>query len=133
MEKITTDQVYRRTLMNIDIIRKLLDSPPGYLLAVDGNPNLKRAVKNISDVSVEVLPTTIKAGSLIVVWPGLWNGNMVIRTDGIVYDLGDNTPTAAKVATAHVYQKPGTYTVTMTVTDTAGRRGTAKQTVEVTE
>ncbi|MEI6186151.1 MAG: M28 family peptidase [Dehalococcoidia bacterium] len=133
MEKITPDQVYRRTLMNIDVIKKLLDSPAGYLQAIDGNPKAAREVKNIPDVSIEVIPAKIKAGSLILVWPGLWNGNMVIRPDGIVYDFGDNTPTEAKVAAGHVYQKPGTYTVTMTVTDIAGRYGTAKQTVEVTE
>jgi hypothetical protein len=133
MEKISPDQVYRRTLMNIDIIKKLLDSPAGYLLAVDGNPKRVRQVKEISDVSVEVIPTTIKAGSLIVVWPGFWNSNLIIRPDGIVYDFGDNTPTVAKVAAGHVYAKPGTYTVTMTVSDIAGRYGVAKQTVEVTK
>jgi hypothetical protein len=133
MEKITPDQVYRRTLMNIDVIKKLLDSSAGYLQAIDGNPKMVRDVKDISDLAVEVIPTTIKAGSLIVVWPGLWTGNMVIRPDGIVYDFGDNTPTVGKVATGHVYQKPGTYTVTMTVTDEAGRSGKSSQQVNVTE
>ena len=134
MEKITPDQVYRRTLMNIDVIKKLLDSPAGYLMAVDGNPNSARDVKVISDVSIEVFPTTLKAGSMVIAWPGMWNSNLMIRPDGFVYDFGDRTPAVVdKVATGHVYQKPGTYTITITATDIAGRTGKASQQVTVTE
>ena len=134
MEKITPDQVYRRTLMNIDVIRKLLDSPAGYPMAVDGNPNKDRDVKVISDVSIEVFPTTLKAGSMVIAWPGMWNSNLIIRPDGFAYDFGDRTPPVVdKVATGHVYQKPGTYTITITATDIAGRSGKASQQVTVTE
>ncbi|MBM3183151.1 MAG: M28 family peptidase, partial [Chloroflexi bacterium] len=70
MEKITPDQVYRRTLMNISIINRLLNSPPGYLIAVDGNPNRQREVKEIADVSIQVIPDTIREGSMVMAWPG---------------------------------------------------------------
>jgi chitodextrinase len=49
------------------------------------------------------------------------------------WDFGDpNDRTAAEgVQTSHVYTAPGTYTVTLTVTDDRGRVGTASRTVTV--
>jgi hypothetical protein len=132
MEKITPDQVYRRTLMNLDIIKKLLDSPAGFIQAIDGNPKKVRDTKDIKNVSVQVIPTTIKAGSMVIVWPGYWEDDLVIRPDGFVFDFGDRTPPVLnKVATGHVYDKPGTYTITMTANDIAGRTGVATQNIEV--
>ncbi len=132
MEKITPDQVYRRTLMNLDIVKKLLDSPAGFILAIDGNPSKARDVKDINNVSVQVIPLTIKAGSLAIAWPGYWDDDLVVRPDGFAFDFGDGTtPVTGKVATGHVYEKPGTYTVTMTINDIAGRRGVASQDVIV--
>jgi hypothetical protein len=41
IDRITPDQVYRRTLMNLSVISELLESPPGYLINADANPNRK--------------------------------------------------------------------------------------------
>lgn len=133
MEKITPDQVYRRTLMNIRIINRLLNSPAGYLIAVDGNPNRKRDIKEITNVAIQVIPDSIKAGSMVMVWPGFWDVDMVIRPDGVTYDFGDGTPEVTRLATNHVYLKEGTYTITMTVKDARGRTGVAKRTITVTK
>jgi PKD repeat protein len=55
------------------------------------------------------------------------------RIVSYAWDFGDpNNRTAAEgVQTTHVYTAPGTYTVTLTVTDDRGRVGTASRTVTV--
>lgn len=133
MEKITPDQVYRRTLMNVGIINRLLNSPAGYLIAVDGNPNRQREVKEITNVSIQVIPDAIRAGSMVMVWPGYWDIDLVVRPDGVTYDFGDGTPAVTRLATNHVYMEPGTYSISMTVKDATGRTGVAKRTITVTK
>jgi hypothetical protein len=133
MEKITPDQVYRRTLMNIGIINRLLNSPTGYLISVDGNPNRKREVKEITNVSIQVIPDAVREGSMVMVWPGYWDTDLVIRPDGVTYDFGDGTPAVTRLATNHVYMQAGTFTISMTVKDARGRTGVAKRTVTVTK
>lgn len=49
-----------------------------------------------------------------------------------VFDFGDGT-TSNERKPVHVYQKPGTYTVTLTVTDTNGLESVATRTVQVKE
>lgn len=49
--------------------------------------------------------------------------------ESTVFDYGDGTP--ATRVTEHVYAKPGTYPVTMSVTDIAGRKQSASGTVTV--
>jgi uncharacterized repeat protein (TIGR01451 family) len=48
------------------------------------------------------------------------------------WDFGDGTLSSGEPAT-HVYTQTGTYTVTMTVTDTCGFNGTTSRVVEVTD
>ena len=46
-----------------------------------------------------------------------------------VWNFGDNTPSATGATPSHVYDRLGTYTVTLTVSD--GRGGSASTTVVV--
>ena len=48
------------------------------------------------------------------------------------WDFGDGSGTATGVTTNHVYQSPGTFTVTLTVTDRKGATGAASRTITVT-
>jgi PKD repeat protein len=48
-----------------------------------------------------------------------------------VWDFGDGSPTQSGATTLHTYGAAGTYVVVLTVTDNAGRKGTATQTLTV--
>jgi len=51
---------------------------------------------------------------------------------GTTWDWGDDTPlTFGGPMVNHVYQNPGTYTITMKFTDTEGAQGTATQEIKV--
>lgn len=47
------------------------------------------------------------------------------------WDFGDQSPPADGFNAAHVYEDPGVYTVTLTVTDSAGATSTATRTIDV--
>jgi PKD repeat protein len=48
-----------------------------------------------------------------------------------VWDFGDGAPAQSGATTVHTYRAAGSYVVVLTVTDNAGRRGTATQTLTV--
>jgi PKD repeat protein len=47
------------------------------------------------------------------------------------WDFGDGSPIVTGIRQSHVYEAPRTYTITLNVRDTTGRRGTASKTVQV--
>lgn len=47
------------------------------------------------------------------------------------WNFGDNTPDQFGMVVAHAFEKPGTYTVVLTVTDSAGRKGVTSSTVTI--
>lgn len=55
-------------------------------------------------------------------------GGTIVSYD---WDFGDGTPHEGGVQSAHTFTRAGTYTITLVVTDNAGRRGISSQTVTV--
>ncbi|MCC7007566.1 MAG: PKD domain-containing protein [Acidobacteria bacterium] len=79
-----------------------------------------------------VSPPTATAGVTAVTFNGSLSTAPAGRTiTGYAWDFGDGT-TSTAAAPAHTYAAPGTFTVVLTVTDSAGATGITSKTVSVT-
>jgi PKD repeat protein len=47
------------------------------------------------------------------------------------WDFGDGSPTVSGIQQSHVYAAARTYTITLNVRDSTGRRGSKSQTIQV--
>jgi hypothetical protein len=137
-EKITLDQLKRAYAAHIKILEAVDRTPEGFLRY----DTLDKTRSNIPPkVRIAVLSATVRAGDTI--WVA--NDDTFFQDDKTCYrnpgvpdwaylkwDWGDGTTTLGSGTPAtHVYDKPGIYTITMTLTDTEGATGTAAQKIEV--
>ena len=105
IDRISPEQVFRRSLVNIDIINGLLKSPPGHYTGLDTNPHriLKPGETVKSDLTPEQLPenpTPWSSGppaevamhvmpqepmvfSPVIVWGGYWTSDSILRSNGV--------------------------------------------------
>lgn len=155
LDRIDPEQVYRRTLINIDIIESLLDSSPGYFIAVDGNPNrvrtdgdavlpdltpeqLPAAPENWesrppSALEMQVIPDSPRVFSPVVFWGGYWKNEGII--DGLTWQLGGISglllgPQKTLFGKT-LYLFPGKKTISMTVTNSQGKSSTLSREITV--
>ena len=137
-EKVTLDQVERAYAAHIEILENVDRTPEGFLRY----DNIDQTRPNTPpEVRIEVLSDTVKVGDLVQVW----NDSYFFYDDktsyhypalpewaGTTWDWGDGTPlTLGGPMVNHVYEEVGTYTITMTFTDTEGAKGTATQEIVV--
>jgi hypothetical protein len=153
LDRIAPEQVYRRTLMNIQVIQDLLDSAPGYLIGVDTNPNRTPSSAETrqadlgpddlpanprpwsdrppSELSIHVIPPHPKVLSPVIVWPGYWEADGIVRADAISWDFGAFRRAKQAIATGTMFFLPGTKTITLTVTDSQGRSTSIRREIRV--
>jgi len=153
LDRIAPEQVYRRTLMNIEVIQDLLDSPEGHLIGVDTNPNrvpgsadttrtdltpddLPANPRPWSDqapsgLSMHIIPPHPKVFSPVIVWPGYWEADAIVRADAISWDFGTFSRAKRAIATGTMFFLPGTKTITLTVTDSQGRSTSISREIRV--
>jgi hypothetical protein len=154
LDRIDPDQVYRRTLMNVALVKGLLDSPPGYYIGVDTNPSrtLKEGEKRLADLaprdmpknplpwmdgppeglSFQVIPDRVRVFSPVIMWPGFWRSDDIIMPDSIGWRYGNILGGARKIATGTMYFLPGKKKISMSVTDARGRTTSVSREITVT-
>jgi hypothetical protein len=139
-EKITLDQLRRAYAAHIEILEAVDRLPEGFLRydTLDkSRPNTPPKVR------IAVLSDTVRVGDTI--WAAnddmyFFDDKTCYRYPGIPYwaflkwDWGDGTTTIGEgTPSTHVYTQPGTYTITMTLTDFEGAVGTDSKNVKVLE
>lgn len=149
IDRISPEQVYRQSLVNIDIIRNLMNSPPGYYTGVDTNPHrvlkpgetakpdltLEQLPENPTpwttgppaELAMHVIPPEPKVFSPVIVWGGYWTSDGVLRPDGLSWDFGGILGLMGPKKTFYggtMYFLPGDKKISMTVTDSRGRSTT---------
>jgi hypothetical protein len=156
IDRISPDQVYRRTLMNIHVIAGLMDSPAGYYIGVDTNPSRKFKENEVAlqdltpddlpknprakghaprDLSFHVIPHNPKVLSKVIVWPAFAQVDEIALPDSISWDVGGLMGLKGpirEIGAGTMFLFPGQKTITMTVTDRQGRTASVSRTIEVT-
>ena len=137
-EKVTPDQIKRAYAAHIEILENIDRTPEGFL----EYDTISRTRSNTPpEVRIAILSDTVRVGDLVLVW----NDSYSFYDDktsyhypalpewaGTTWDWGDGTPLAVGGPMVnHVYEIPGTYTLTMTFADTEGAQGTATQEIKV--
>jgi hypothetical protein len=137
-EKVTLDQVKRAYAAHIEILENIDRIPEGFL----EYDNISKTRPNRPpEVRIEILSDKIRVGDLVLVW----NDSYFFNDDktsyhypalpewaGTTWDWGDGSPlTIGGPMVNHVYENPGTYSITMTFTDTEGAEGTATREIKV--
>ena len=156
IEKITPDQVYRRTMMNIDTITSIMKSPAGHLIKVDTNPHRKQlnsetAVSNPTpeqfpanpdpwlnkapvDLSMHLLPDKAQVFSTVIGWVGSWTSDAILRSTDVWWDFGGVLGMLGaknEFYSGTMYFFPGKKTISLTVKDSQGRSTSVSREIEI--
>jgi len=137
-DKITLDQIKRAYAAHIEILENIDRLPEG-LLFYD---NISKTRPNSPPrVNIAVLSDTVMAGDTVTVWNDetrfyddktSYHYPALPEWAGTTWDWGDGTPvTVGGPTTTHIYQNPGTYSITMEFTDTESAATTAVKKVKV--
>jgi hypothetical protein len=136
-DKITLDQLERAYAAHIEILENVDHTPEGFLFY----DNISKTRSNEPPrVSIAVLSDRVRAGDAVKVWNDetrffddktSYHYPALPEWAGTTWDWGDATPgTVDGPLATHVYENPGTYTITLKFTDTEG--AIAKATKEIT-
>jgi hypothetical protein len=137
-EKITLDQLQRAYAAHIEILENIDRLPEG-LLFYD---NISKTRPNTPpQVSISILSDTVMVGDTVTVWNDetrfyddktSYHYPALPEWAGTKWEWGDGSPVTVGGPTAnHIYEKPGTYIITLEFTDTEGATVKAIKEVKV--
>ena len=149
IDRISPEQVYRRSVVNIDIIKDLMKSAPGYFIGIDTNPHrvlkpgetakpdlsFDQLPKNPTpwrdgppaELAMHVIPQQPNVFSPVIVWGGYWTTDSILKPDAVSWDFGGILGLMGPKQAFYggtMYFLPGDKKISMTVTDTQGRSTT---------
>jgi hypothetical protein len=137
-DKITLDQVERAYAAHIEILENIDKTPEGFLFY--DNISLTRT-NTPPRVSIAALSDKVRVGDTVKVWNDetrfyddktSYHYPALPEWAGTTWNWGDGTPLTIGGPTAtHIYENPGSYTITMKFTDTEGAQATATKTINV--
>lgn len=139
-DKITPDQIGRAYAAHIEILENIDATPEGFLFY----DNISKDSAAISPrASIAIVSDKVSVGDIVKVWNDetrffaertSFHYPALPEWAGTVWDWGDGSQkTIGGPFVEHVYESPGTYTISMTFTDIKGAAATAKKEVTVLE
>jgi hypothetical protein len=152
LERISPEQVQRRTLINIDVARAILESPAGYYMSLDTNPHVAEEPREESrldltlaqlptnptpwqtdpprDLSMHLIPQNVQVFSPVIAWVGYWTSDAITDYESIAWDFGGVVGLMGRkhgFFSGTMYLLPGEKTITMSITDSQGRERTVER------
>ena len=146
LDRIEPDHTYRRYQMLVDVIEKILESPPGHLMGVDANPHgegdRRGAAVDLTaddvpanptpwvdgaptDLDIHVIPDHVRVLSPVIAWTGRWRSDAILTPASFQWQFGSVLERirggGSNVVAGTMYLFPGEKTITLTVTDSQGR------------
>jgi hypothetical protein len=144
--------------MNISVINELLESPAGYLISADTNPNRKSKAGESTqadltpdklpqnpnpwtkggptDLSFNTVPAKPHVFSPVITWVSYFKADAVETAENIRWDFGNLLglvkPPKPHLVSGSMYFLPGTKRISMTVTDSKGRSSSFTREITVT-
>lgn len=145
-DKITVDVISRNFPAQVEVSQMVDSTPEGYIFHADKNQNRLPFLPNTPpEIEMILFTETVRVGDTAIValdeqkWyddkASHLYSQQLPEYASLIFNWGDGTPDVngegRTWSATHVYELPGTYTVTMTLTDSQGAQGTASQIITV--
>ena len=133
------DGIQRAFPAMIEQVENIDRTPEGYLIYADINQERNVPPEPPKVISVSLFADVVMVGDKAIAWLDSFDHSRMVNTymqlpdnAGFTWDWGDGTPVIKGGRSfTHVYTKPGTYTLTVTLTDGWGLQGQTTRTITV--
>ena len=139
-DNLTLDQIERSFPANVEILENIDRTPEGYLIYADINKT-RDLPTTPPQIGVTVFKNTVPLGDPVIAWFDYLDYDRFVHSypqlpdyAGITWNWGDGTPVAPSpgvMYATHAYTNPGTYTLTVELTDLKGIKSTTTMPITV--